>query len=191
MSLSFQASIDIIFGPMFSGKSTETIRRLIIYHEMEMRVLYINNKLDTRTEYSFSTHNKTIGQLPFHAVKVSELNQVDVENYDVLAIDEAQFFKNLKETVLDWVENRNKIVIIAGLNGDAERKPFGDINNLIPYADKITKLSPFCIKCKKEKNKISEAIFTKKIVKLESIDNILIGGKDYYIPVCRGCYKSE
>jgi thymidine kinase len=189
MSLPFKASIDIIFGPMFSGKSTETIRRLIIYHEMEMKVLFVNNKLDTRTDYCFSTHNKTISnKLPFDSVKVANLKEVDFQKYDVIGIDESQFFEGLKKTVVDWVEYYGKIVIVAGLNGDAERRPFGEINDLIPYANTITKLSPFCVPCKKYNNNISEAIFTKKIINKDTDSNILIGGKEYYTPVCRKCY---
>jgi thymidine kinase len=186
MSLSFTPSIDIIFGPMLASKTTEVIRRLIVYHELDMKVLYVNSVLDTRSDGAFSTHNATIGKIPFDTAKVFTLSEVDVEPYDVIAIDESQFFTDLKKCVLAWVEKQNKIVIVAGLNGDFKRQNFGQINDLIPFCDTVTKLAPFCISCKKGKNVIRTAIFSKRIV--ESKEEVLIGGKETYIPVCRECY---
>jgi len=186
--LSVIPSIDIIFGPMFSGKTSEIIRRLNIYYEMGMKVIYINSQKDNRSEYNFSSHNSTIGLLPFDTVKLVELDECKIQNYDVIGIDESQMFQNLKNTVLNWVEKHNKIVIVAGLNGDFQRENFGEINSLIPYCDSISKLTPFCISCKKEKNKITPALFTKRICK-DNISIILIGGKETYIPVCRSCFK--
>jgi len=186
--LSLQPSIDLIIGPMFSGKSTELIRRLVIYHEMKMNTLYINSEKDNRSEKSFSTHNKTIGTLPFDTIKIDSLESVDVTNYKIIGIDEGQLFQNLKKVVLDWVENQDKIVVISGLNGDFLRRSFGEINDLVPYCDGITKLCPFCISCREKHNTITFAQFTKRTNSNQS--TILIGDKDAYIPVCRKCFNS-
>ena len=167
--------------------TSEVIRRLIIYHEIGMKVLYLNTYLDNRADEPFSTHNETIGKVPFDSVKVKTLRDVDVDKYDVIAIDEAQFFGDLKEAVLEWVEKKRKIVILAGLNGDFRRQPFGQLNDMVPYADTVTKLSPFCVSCIKREKKMMPALFTKRTVENES--EILIGGKEAYIPVCRECYK--
>lgn len=179
-------SLDLILAPMYAGKTSELIRRLIIFHEMEMKVLYINSNKDVRSKESFSTHNPTVGKIPFDNIKSENLKSIDVSKYDVLAVDEASFFDDLKETVLSWVEERKKIVLVAGLNGDFQRKPFGQINDLVPYCDTISKLTPFCFTCKKEKNIVTNALFTKRIV--SSNEKILIGDKDFYIPVCRECF---
>jgi len=187
MNLSFSPSIDIIFGPMFSGKTSEIIRRIIIYHEMALKVLYINSLSDDRSDNAFSTHNSTIGRIPFESIKVEKLADCDVTGYDVIAIDESQLFSDLKEVVIHWCETLKKIVIVAGLNGDFQRKPFGQINSLIPYSDNIIKLTPFCMSCKREKNTIKQAIFTKRTV--NNSETVLIGGKDLYIPVCRECFN--
>jgi thymidine kinase len=185
MNIQFCPSIDIIMGPMLSGKTSDVIRRLIIYHEMEMKVLYVNHTIDTRSNSAFSTHNATIGKIPFDSVKISSLDAYDVCKYDVIAIDEAQFFTDLKDTVLKWVEEQKKIVIVAGLNGDFRRHPFGQINDLVPYCDTITKLTPFCLVCRK-KGAIKPALFSKRIVKSDS--DVLIGGKEVYSPTCRECF---
>jgi thymidine kinase len=185
MSLPSTASLDIIFGPMYANKTTEVIRRLIIYHDIGLKVLYINANIDTRSDKAFSTHNETIGSIPFDAIKCKNLSEQSVVQYNVVAVDEGQFFADLKDTVLNWVDNLGKIVIVAGLNGDFRRHPFGQINDLIPYADNVTKLTPFCSQCVK-KGVMRAAHFTKRTVLEES--EILIGGKEAYIPVCRQCY---
>jgi thymidine kinase len=99
---------------------------------------------------TLSTHNVTIGNIPFDSIKIEMLGLCDISKYDVIAIDEAQFFRDLKNIVVDWVETQKKIVIVAGLNGDFRRQPFGEINELIPYCDAITKLTAFCVSCRKK-----------------------------------------
>lgn len=181
-------SLDLIIAPMYAGKTTEIIRRLTIFHEMDMKVVYINSIKDSRTkdDNSFSTHNPTIKSIPFDSLKSETLNTINVSKYEVIGLDEASFFRDLKEIVLKWVEKEKKIVIVAGLNGDYQRKPFGQLLDLVPFCDNITKLTPFCLSCKKEKNEIRNALFTKRIV--SSAEKILIGDKEFYIPVCRQCF---
>lgn len=187
--MNLSSTLELILGPMMSSKTTEIIRRLTIYHEMELKVLYINSSLDTRTDSAFSTHNATLGKVPFDCIKVETLNAIDISFYDVIAVDEAQFFSNLVQTVLDWVEKKKKIVIVAGLNGDFRRQAFGQIGELIRYCDTITQLSSFCVSCRK-KGVLSKALFSKKTVEksLEQEEQVVIGGKDVYSPVCRACY---
>ena len=186
MNLSLNPSIDLILAPMYAGKTSELIRRLIIYYEMDMKVLYVNSAKDNRSEDAFSTHNCTIGKIPFKALKTEDIRTLDVSEYSVIGVDEASFFPGLKDTVLKWVEEQGKIVIVAGLNADYLRRPFGELNDLIPFCDSITKLTPFCLTCKKTEGKITPAHFTKRIIK--SREDVLVGGKETYIPVCRKCY---
>ena len=181
-------SIDIIFGPMFSGKTTELIRRLTIFAEAEMKVLYINSNLDTRGDL-FSTHNKTMTSIPtfIHTIKSSSLLLCmdTCISYDVIGIDESQFFCDLQQGCVQLAEIHQKKVIVAGLNGDFQRKPFGEINNLIPYCDNITKLYPFCKSCR-EIHELQCALFSKRINNY--VETVQIGKDDIYLPVCRQCY---
>jgi thymidine kinase len=189
-SLSVQPAIDLIIGPMYASKSTELIRRLTIYHEMDMKVLYVNSSKDDRNpQLNFSTHNKTIGNIPYDSTKSDILTNLDISKYEVIGIDEAQLFSDLKTCVVKWVDNLNKIVIVCGLNGDFRREPFGQIIDLIPMCDSITKLEPFCLPCKRDKGVICPAHFTKRIS--DDQTTILIGGKDLYIPTCRKCYNTQ
>jgi thymidine kinase len=183
--------LEIIFGPMYCGKTTSLIRKLNIYGEMNLRVLYVNHSIDNRSDEDFSTHNSAITKLGniSHSMKISKLeeNFETLCDYDVIGIDESQFFPDLKEAVLRLVDDMNKIVIVAGLSGDYQKKPFGQIIDLVPHADEITKLKPFCSWCAKTHKRFRDAHFTYRLIAGES--QILIGGRDQYIPVCRECYQ--
>jgi len=191
------ASIDLIIGPMYAGKTTELLRRLNIYSALGVKTLYVNSTVDSRSDLPFSTHNpllKSIGKCD--NVKVENLSHVNYEEYKVIGIDEGQFFNDLKNHVLKYV-NKGKKIIISGLNGDYKQKPFGDIINLIPYCDSIDFLTPFCHQCK---DRLTSAPFTKRIssekntisasgklsehtLRTFSIEQISVDSN--YIPVCR------
>jgi len=179
--------LQIIIGPVQSGKTTDLIQKLMIHHLMGKKVLYINSILDTRSKEFFSTHNLTIGEVSFKGVKLDRLAEYDISEYDVIGIDESQFFGDLKVNVLDWVDNRGKIVLVYGLDGDYNRENFGQISELLSYCDSITKLKAFCMSCKK-KGESGLGIFSKRLVKNSS--SVLIGGGEMYAPVCRRCYVS-
>ena len=104
------------------------------------------------------------------------------EKYDVIGIDEGQFFSQIVE-FCQTMANKNKIVLIAALDGTFERKPFGNIISLIPLAEKVLKLNAVCVYC------ANEAAFTKRIVESKQIQ--LIGGEEMYKPVCRPCFFKE
>lgn len=174
---------------MYSGKSTELLRRLNISKSMGLKVLYINHSFDNRTTNEFSTHNNLIKKnIGISMIKIENLNNIDIDinNYDVIGIDEAQFFDNLYVIVGKWVDNKNKRVIISGLNGDFNRNRFGQILDLIPLCDTIDKLNPYCTNCWKNKRIIKNALFTRK--KNNSSNIIEVGAKNIYDVVCRNCY---
>ena len=120
--------IEIILGCMFSGKSTELLRRCNRYKAIGKQILLINHENDTRTDNKIKTHNNVTQE----AVKISKMSELfsnhnDVfNNADVIGIDEAQFFDDLHSFV-EKAESYNKIIIISGLDGDSNRKPFGEI----------------------------------------------------------------
>ena len=180
-----KSSIDIITGPMFSGKTTELIRRLTIFVEAGMSVLYVNSILDTR---QFISHNTNISLLNMACTTTDLLKNIldSAQSYDVIGIDEAQFFDDLLEISIELVEKYCRKVIIAGLNSDFRRDKFGKICDLLPICDNITKLYPFCDTCAKKKI-LTPALFSKRTS--DSCDKISIGASDSYIPVCRSCYN--
>ena len=173
--------IEIIVGSMFSGKSTELIRRCHRYKCIDKNVLIINSILDTRCNSNeVQTHNNQVHK----ALKVDCLMNIsnDILKYiDIIGIDEAQFFDDLPEFLLR-VETLNKIVIVAGLDGDFKRNSFGKILECIPLADTVTKLTAMCSICKDG----TPAIFSKRICDDDNIINV--GAIDKYVAVCRNHY---
>jgi len=165
------------------------MRRLNICSEAKYKVLYINSIIDDREDREFSTHNKSLKLSDgIDFVKTKNLFDIveEVVKYDIIGIDEAQFYPDLKDFCLLLSEHYNKKLIIAGLNGDFERKPFGQINDLITFCDSVTKLSPFCFTCREENGVMRPALFSKRLG--QSKQTILVGKNETYIPVCRKCY---
>ena len=173
--------IDIIMGCMFSGKSTEIIRLINRYKALEKKILIVNHSSDTRyKENSISTHSN-INISCFSTADLATLKtdeKYDYNGTDVIVIEEGQFFENLYDFAVQAADKDNKIVIIAGLDGDSNREEFGDIIKLIPKCDSVVKLHALCSICKDG----TLACFTKRIVKNQS--KILVGVNEF-IPVCR------
>ena len=177
--------LELIIGNMFSGKSSELIRRINREKAINKKILVINYNLDNRySTDSISTHDFT----KVKCLRVSKLNDIPqgmIVDYDSFFIDEGQFFIDLYEYVKILVEKYNKHVVVSGLDGDSNREIFGQIIKLIPICDTIDKLRAYCNKC----NNGTYAPFTKKI-KGSSDELIEIGGSDKYIPVCRFHFNS-
>ncbi len=168
-------SLKIIMGNMFSGKTTELVRRLKRYEVIGKRILVINSSKDTRCfEHVLRTHDN----MKFDCIKTDDLNELNYQDVDVIAIDEAQFFIGLKVFV-EKVLKRGKTVILTGLDGDYKQRKIGEIIDCIPLADKVFKLSAMCMECMDG----THGPFTKRIV--DNTETELIGGKEMYRAVCR------
>jgi len=113
--------LKLIPGPMWAGKSTFINSELTVHADLDYTTLYINHSIDNRvTERSddiVTTHSSSFRELShkIDKIKVSRLSDVDVDKYDVIGIDEGQFFDDIYEVVIDWVNNHHKTVIVAFL----------------------------------------------------------------------------
>jgi thymidine kinase len=173
--------LELIIGPMFSGKSTELIREIRLAKIIDKKVLVIKPLIDNRyskneiTAHSFESEK---------CETIEKLEYVDdrVIAYDLIIIDEGQFFPDLKQMVLNWVDNRKLHVIVGGLDGDFKRQPIGQILDLIPYADKCKKIASLCKYC----NDGTKALFSYRKIKNEQ--QVQIGGAESYVPLCRYHY---
>jgi len=174
--------LELIIGNMFSGKSTELIRRINREKSINKKILVINFSEDNRySNNSVATHD----QLKVSCIKLkklSEFNKNLLNQYDSIFIDEGQFFIDLYSFVSELVDVFKKHVVVSGLDGDSNRNTFGELIKLIPICDTVDKLHAYCNKC----NNGRIAPFTKKIK--EDGNLIDIGGNNKYIPVCRYHY---
>ena len=172
-------SLTLLLGCMFSGKSTELIRRVKCLKSIGHDVLVINHSSDNR--YSTVEEVVTHSGHAMKSIKAETLSTIDITGFEVVAIDEAQFFPDLFEMVLNYL-NLNKKVIVAGLIGDYKREPIGQVLDLISKADEIVHLRAYCSMCKNGKL----ASFTKRLT--NETDQVVVGDNDKYMAVCRGCY---
>ena len=170
--------IQVIFGPMFSGKTTELIRRLRRYQIAKQRCMVIQYAPDTRYgSKQISTHDGHI--LPaWSCMKLADLQKTAVD-HDIIGIDEGQFFPDIA-TFCDMMADQGKIVIVAALDGTFRKEGFGEVLNLVPLAENVIKLNAICANCSKE------AAFTRRKGSETEIE--IIGGAESYEAVCRKCF---
>lgn len=180
--------LELIIGPMFSSKTSTLLQ---IYKQCKfcnISVSIINHSIDTRYhDTMMSSHDKVMAP----CIQTNKLGNVWTNNTnehfeqlrssDVILINEGQFFEDLYEVVIDMLDNHKKIYI-CGLDGDFERKKFGNIIDLIPLCDKVRKLTSLCSLCKDG----TPGIFS---MRLTQDKNQTLVGSDNYIPVCRKCYE--
>lgn len=182
-------------GPMFSGKSSQLLREMIKMKDInpELNICLINHAFDTRNGNKMSSHYSGHINVPDNITYIStnKIADLDIHQYNVIGIDECQFFSDLYGTVLRWV-NAGHIVYCSGLVLDYRNCKFGQLLDLVPHADIVHKLKAKCVKCLEElKSKnihipyhnTPDAIYTRRILKDDN--QILVGASDEYIPVCR------
>jgi thymidine kinase len=182
-------TLHLVMGPMFAGKTTALLEMVAAAESANQRVAVITHAMDTRYgERQCVTHNGaacaalSVRTLMSLASPDGNDQGWDLDGFDVLAIDESQFFPDLKEFCLHCVEGRGKTVLAAGLSGDFKRNMFGDLVGLVPYADHADFLCARCTFCERG------AAFTLRLVSNDQ--QSLVGGPEKYQPVCRHHYRS-
>lgn len=179
----FRGRIELVIGPMFAGKTTELMRRVKREIHARRSCFVIKYAKDTRYDAcNVASHD----QLTLRAqAAVSQLDEVKEQwrKFDVLAIDEGQFFSDLVD-FCNTAADAGKIVMVSALDGDYRRKPFGQICELVPYCESVEKLTAVCMMCHDR-----PACFTRRTVNVEQQE--LIGGADMYIATCRECYMKQ
>jgi thymidine kinase len=173
--------IEVVCGPMFSGKSEELIRRLRRAEIARQRVQIFKPVIDQR--YS-SDHIVSHDDTRIRSVGVSNAAEVEAKldlRTEVIGIDEAQF---LGEAMVEFVvrlADMGKRVIIAGLDTDYLGRPFHPMPELLAVADEITKTLAICMQCG------NPAKHTQRLIASE--DLIVVGAAGMYEARCRRCFE--
>ena len=193
----------LFLGPMFSSKSTRLIAELTTCADLSHQCLFINHSSDVREtaqqEGCVTTHHSSFRKMSekITQVKLNKLSdlQLDISRFDVIGVDELQFFCDADEVIRHWVIDLNKTVYCASLNGDFRMQPFGQTHLLISLASNIIMLSARCTMCQRKTKGISrplmiDAHFTGKIGgdKNKIVD---IGAENLYQPLCISCHKQN
>ena len=182
--------LEVICGPMFSGKSEELMRRIRRAKIARQKVITFKHRLDDRhaIEYIVSHDGNRVEALPLDNVqRILEIAQADY--ISVIGIDEAQFFSKEILPIICSLIQSGKRVIVAGLDLDFRGAPFGCIPLLLAIADTITKLKAICTECG------DDAHYTQRLVNgaPAQYDDpiIMIGAQESYQARCRGCYSID
>lgn len=183
MMQQFSGSVEVVCGPMFSGKTEELIRRVKRAQIAKQRVQIFKPAMDTRySEEEVVSHSS----LTIKAEPVETAVDILVRLKDstrVVAIDEIQFFDEAIVTVVTKLAARGCRVICAGLDLDYRAQPFGPIPQLLAIADEVTKIHAICTVCG------SPAVRSQRLSK--SKEQVLLGETDAYEARCRGHYQHD
>ena len=168
--------IEVICGSMFSGKTEELLRRVKRAKIAKQKIKIFKPKKDVRYDKKkvISHDQNSIKSKPVsNPGKIIKLS----EKFEVIGIDEAQFFDDSLVDVCNELANLGKRVIVSGLDMDYKGKPFGPMPNLLAIAEYVTKVHAVCSKSGKM------ASYTHRIV--DSDDLILLGDTKKYQALSR------
>ena len=182
-------SLELILGPMFAGKSSAIIRIVNRHRSIQTPILLVSHISDNRYSEDHVVANHDMIQIPCKRwpTLLEHIQDDCYKEAKLIIIEESQFFGDLKKFVLHAVEEDMKHVVVVGLDGDADRRPFGQILDLIPYADTITKLKAFCSECRNG----TEALFSYCKAREAKQAQVCVGGEEMYTPLCRKHYVEK
>ena len=175
--------IEVVAGPMFSGKSEELIRILRRAAIARLRIQVFKPKLDDRfSETEVVSHSRM--RVPSEVVCSSDeiLDKLDPRT-EIIGIDEAQFFDDQLPTVCNHLANLGKRVVVAGLDMDFRGRPFGPLPELLAIAERVHKITAICTRCG------SEASYSQRMTL--SSKQVEVGATGLYEARCRRCHEPE
>ena len=180
--------VEVICGSMFSGKTEELIRRIKRATFARQRVVIFKPQIDTRySEEEVVSHDRnSVMSVPLSTSAEildylsSHATSTDGYDFDVVGIDEAQFFDESIVDVCRQLADSGVRVIVAGLDMDFTGKPFGPMPALMATAEFVTKVHAICVRCGRL------AQYSHRLTPDEKL--VMLGEKDTYEPVCRHCF---
>ncbi|MHC1749751.1 MAG: thymidine kinase [Cellulosilyticaceae bacterium] len=181
--------LEVICGPMFSGKSEELIRRLKRTMLAGQPTLIFTPQIDDRylKNHICSHDGKTLEATPI--TNSEEILKFVTDDTKVIGIDEVQFLEGNTVEIIMQLVNAGKRVVCAGLDKDFRAEPFKFIPDLLALADDVTKLTAICMHCGRTAN------FTQRLIEGKPASYhdplILIGASESYEARCRLCYKID
>jgi thymidine kinase len=173
--------IEVITGGMFSGKSEELVRRLRRAVIARQRVQVFKPRADTRHEPErlVTRDKRELAAIPVdHSGELKEALELGVQ---VVGVDEAQFFDAELVAVVSDLADRGVRVIVAGLDADYLRRPFGPMPAILSVAEFVDKMHAICVRCG------APAQFSQRVA--GGGDQLQVGDAEAYEARCRRCYE--
>ena len=175
--------IEVIVGPMFSGKSEELIRRLRRAEIARQRVQIFKPVIDQRYAATEIVSHSGLGIASDLVRTAAEVLEKVEPRTEVVGIDEAQFLGDELVEVCTKLADSGKRVMVAGLDTDFMGRPFEPMPRLLAVAEEITKLLAICVRCG------NPAVHTQRLVASE--DLIVVGAAGMYEARCRRCFEPQ
>lgn len=175
-----QGWIEVIAGPMFSGKSEELIRRVTRYHLAKVPTQTFKPALDTRYAVGEVVSHSRLSTGAQPVQSSDELLKAVDDRTVVIGIDEGQFFDEGLVEVAQMLAGAGKNIIVAGLDLDYLGRPFEPIPALMLRAEYVTKALAVCHRCG------GPGLFTQRVVQSDEL--VVLGAQDAYEARCRRCY---
>lgn len=178
--------LEVVCGPMFSGKSEELIRRLRRAEIAGQRALIVKPRIDDRFDIG---HVVSHAGAKMRAVAVSRPEEIVglADGYDAVGIDEVQFFAPEVVAVIERLIERGTRVVAAGLDQDFRGLPFGSLPELLCRAELVDKLQAVCHRCG------GPATMTQRLVDGSPApadgETIVVGALEQYEARCRSCHQ--
>lgn len=179
--------IECICGSMFSGKSEELLRRVKRGLIAKQKVILFKPTIDNRYEKDkISTHNGN----SYDSICIdnsSEIyNYIKDKKYDIIGIDEVQFFDKDIVSVINDLANKGSRVIVAGLDMDFKGQPFYPVPDIMAISEIVTKLHAVCTVCGSEASR-SQRLIDGKPAKIDD-PIVVVGASEAYEARCRHCH---
>ena len=180
--------LEVIAGPMFSGKSEELIRRVKRVLIAGQKVRVFKPRLDDRYHASdvVSHDGERVRAEPVAGSSEMQ-SRLQGEDVQVVAVDEAQFFDDGLPELLEELAANGVRVIVAGLDMDFRGEPFGVMPTLMARAEFVEKLSAVCVRCGRAATRTQRLVNGKPARYDEPV--ILVGASEAYEPRCRACHE--
>lgn len=178
--------LKVFTGPMFSSKSTGLIEHLRRAKIAKKSVIMFKPSIDNRySENEVVSHNgEKLEAVVLHGDRGAEI-AILAAPYDVVGVDEIQFFNPAVVDALNILADAGKEVVVSGLNADFMGQPFETTALVLHHADRVEKLAAVCRPCG------NDAVWTQLIQNGKEItggDPVHVGGSESYEPRCRGCF---
>ena len=179
--------LEVISGCMFAGKTEELIRRIKVLEYAKKKIAVFKPKIDNRYSEDSVVFHAGSSVKSFNIKNAREIFDYIDDSYDVIAIDEVQFFDEEIVEICDHFADQGKRVMVAGLDMDFRGEPFSVMPQLFTHAEFVTKLTAVCMKCGAPATRSQRLIDGHPARYDDPI--IQVGASEQYEARCRHCHE--
>ena len=179
--------LEVISGCMFAGKTEELIRRIKVLEDAKKKIAVFKPKIDNRYSEDSVVSHAGSSVKSFNIKNAREIFDYIDDSYDVIAIDEVQFFDEEIVEICDHFADQGKRVMVAGLDMDFRGEPFSVMPQLFTHAEFVTKLTAVCMKCGAPATRSQRLIDGHPARYDDPV--IQVGASEQYEARCRHCHE--